>query len=79
MAAHGICFECYYRPKPSQIGQNGSAAAADARLAVHIVLIFTSVISSLILVHLHFFQDNYLLDPEKNKKIHNKKCMNNHL
>ena len=33
MAAHGICFDFYYRPKPSQIGQNDSAAAADARLA----------------------------------------------
>ena len=33
MAAHGICFDFHYRPKPSQIGQNGSAAAADARLA----------------------------------------------
>ena len=33
MAAHGICFDFYYRPKPSQIGQNGSAAAADAPLA----------------------------------------------
>ena len=32
MAAHGICFDIYYRPKLSQIGQNGSAAAADARL-----------------------------------------------
>ena len=32
MAAHGICFDFYYRPKPSQIGQNGSAAAADARV-----------------------------------------------
>ena len=36
MAAHGICFDFYYRPKPSQIGQNGAAAAADARLAVPI-------------------------------------------
>ena len=34
MAAHGICFDFYYWPKPSQIGQNGSAAAADAHLAV---------------------------------------------
>jgi len=33
MAAHGICFDFYYRPKPSQTGQNGLAAAADARLA----------------------------------------------
>ena len=33
MAAHGICFDFYYRPKPSQIGQNSSAAAADAPLA----------------------------------------------
>ena len=32
MAANGICFDFYYRPKPSQTGQNGSAAAADARL-----------------------------------------------
>ena len=31
--AHGICFEFYYQAKPSQIGQNGSEAAADARLA----------------------------------------------
>ena len=40
MAAHGICFDFYYRPKPSQIGQNSSAAAADTRLAqlrIHIV------------------------------------------
>ena len=35
MAAHEICFDFYYQPKPSQIGQNGSAAAADARLAVY--------------------------------------------
>ena len=33
MAAHGICFDFYYRPKPRQIGQNGSAAAVDDRLA----------------------------------------------
>ena len=33
MAAHGICFDFYYRPKQSQIGQNGLAAAANARLA----------------------------------------------
>ena len=33
MAAHGICFDFCYLPKPSQIGQNGLAAAADARLA----------------------------------------------
>ena len=34
MAAHGICFDFYYRPKLSQHGQNGSAAAAvDAHLA----------------------------------------------
>ena len=32
MAAHGIRFDFYYGPKPSKIGQNGSAAAADARL-----------------------------------------------
>ena len=35
MAAHGICFDFYYWAKPSQIGQNGSAAAADARLAAN--------------------------------------------
>ena len=29
-SAHGISFDFYYRPKPSQIGQNGWAAAADA-------------------------------------------------
>ena len=34
MGAHGICFDFYYRPKPSQIGKNSSAAAADAHLAV---------------------------------------------
>ena len=33
IAVHGICFDFYYWPKPSQIGQNGSAAASDARLA----------------------------------------------
>ena len=33
MASHGICFDFYYRPKLSQIGQNGLAAAADTRLA----------------------------------------------
>ena len=33
MAAHGICFDFYYCPKPSQIGQNSSEVAADARLA----------------------------------------------
>jgi hypothetical protein len=33
MASHGICFDFYYRPKPSQIGQNGLAAAADTCLA----------------------------------------------
>ena len=33
MASHGICFDFYYWPKPSQTGQNGSAAAADAPLA----------------------------------------------
>ena len=36
MAAHGICFDFYYWPKPSQMWQNGSAAAADARLAAKI-------------------------------------------
>ena len=40
MAVHGICFDFYYRPKPSQIGQNSSAAAADACLAVYIHRIF---------------------------------------
>ena len=34
MAAHGICFDFYYQPKPRKIEQNGLAAAADARLAV---------------------------------------------
>ena len=34
IAVHGICFDFYYPPcKLSQIGQNGSAAAADACLA----------------------------------------------
>ena len=33
MAAHGICFDFYYRPKLSQIGQNSLAAAPNARLA----------------------------------------------
>ena len=32
MAEHGICFDLYYQPKPSQIGQNSLAAAADTRL-----------------------------------------------
>ena len=35
MAVHGIYFDFYYRPKTSQIGQNGLAAAADTRLADH--------------------------------------------
>ena len=35
MAARGICFYFYYRPKLSQIGQKGLAGAADARLAGH--------------------------------------------
>ena len=34
MAAHGICFDFHYRPKPSQIGQNSLAAAADTCLDV---------------------------------------------
>ena len=33
MASHGICFDFYYQPKPSQTGQNGPGAAANARLA----------------------------------------------
>ena len=33
MVAYRVCFDFYYRPKPSQIGQMGSAAAANARLA----------------------------------------------
>ena len=33
MAAHVICFDFYYPPKPRQIGQNGSGAAADDCLA----------------------------------------------
>ena len=33
MAAHGICFDFYYQPKLSQIGENGLAAAASAHLA----------------------------------------------
>ena len=36
MAAHGICFDFYYWPKPSQMWQNGSAVAADARLTAKI-------------------------------------------
>jgi hypothetical protein len=32
MAANGISFDLYYWPKPSQIGQKGLAAAADAPL-----------------------------------------------
>ena len=43
MAAHGICFDFYYRPKPSQIGQNGSAAAADTRLAAKCLLSYSIV------------------------------------
>ena len=35
MAEHGICYDFYYRPKPSQTGQKGSAAAADACFAVY--------------------------------------------
>ena len=35
MAAHEICFYFYYRPKPRQIGQNDSEAAADDHLAWH--------------------------------------------
>ena len=42
MAAHGICFDFYYRPKPSKIGQNGTAAAADASLAVGYISICAS-------------------------------------
>ena len=41
MAAHGICFDFYYRPKPSQIGQNGLTAAADTRPADSIRLFLT--------------------------------------
>jgi hypothetical protein len=33
MTAYGICFDFYYQPKPCQIEQNSSAAAADTRLA----------------------------------------------
>ena len=33
-----ICFDFYYWPKPSQIGQNGLAAAADARLAGYSIM-----------------------------------------
>ena len=45
MTAHGICFDFYYRPKSSQIVQNGSAAAADARLAVCIQLYVDHTVS----------------------------------
>ena len=37
MAAHWICFDFYYWPKLSPIGQNGSAAAAGVRLAAWLV------------------------------------------
>ena len=33
MAAHGIYFDFQYQPKLCQIGQNNSAAAAEACLA----------------------------------------------
>jgi hypothetical protein len=38
MAAHGICFDFYYRPKPSQIGQNGSAAARCVQADIDIMV-----------------------------------------
>ena len=33
MAAHGICFNLYYRPKPRQTGQNSCRAFVDTHLA----------------------------------------------
>ena len=33
MAAHGICFNFYYQPKPWQSGQNGCQAFVDTCLA----------------------------------------------
>ena len=33
-AAHGICFDFYYQPKPRQTGQNGCQAFVDTRLTV---------------------------------------------
>ena len=33
MAAHGICFDFYYRPKPRQTGQKGCRAFVDTHLA----------------------------------------------
>ena len=33
MAAHGLCFDFYYRPKPRQTGQNGCLAFVDTCLA----------------------------------------------
>ena len=33
MAAHGICFDSYYCPKPRQIGQNGRPPFVDTPLA----------------------------------------------
>ena len=44
MTAHEICFDFYYRPKPSQTKKNSSTAAADARLPTleHIgILLYT--------------------------------------
>ena len=29
MAAHGICFDFYYQPKPRQTGQNGCRVFVD--------------------------------------------------
>ena len=33
IAAHGICFDFYYWPKPRRIGQNSCQAFVDTRLA----------------------------------------------
>ena len=35
MAAHGNCFDFYYRPNLRQTGQNGCQVFVDARLAGH--------------------------------------------
>ena len=46
MAAHGICFDFYYPPKPSQIWQNGSTSAADTHLAVKHKYLINGMIST---------------------------------
>ena len=60
IAVHGICFDFYYQPKLSQIGQDGSVAAADACLADSSGQIASEIYWSLVIQKKEWYIKNIL-------------------